>query len=77
MSGVVRLGPGEAPLKRQLVVAARSSKSMQVPLFKFQSNEGWVVTPDECKLIAAALSAHLDLIAKKRKVPSWPSYWST
>jgi hypothetical protein len=37
---------------------ARSAAADKVPSFKFESNEGWLVTPDECKLIAKALRAY-------------------
>lgn len=33
----------------------RSPQADKVPGFKFQSNDNWLVTPEECSLIAAAL----------------------
>ena len=34
---------------------ARSASPDKVPAFKFQSNEGWFVSPDECRAIARGL----------------------
>ncbi len=41
--------------------AARASAGLpgRVPLFKFRSNDGWIVMPDECRSIASALEARL------------------
>ena len=35
--------------------AVRSASPDKVPAFKFQSNDGWFVSPDECRLIARAV----------------------
>ena len=37
------------------MVQSRSPVPGKVPGYKFGSNEGWLVTPEECSLIAAAL----------------------
>jgi len=62
--------------QRQRVLSACSSKMTQVPLYKFQGNEGWVVTPEECKAIAAALAAHLDLAANRKSDPAFEREWT-
>lgn len=33
----------------------RSASADKVPAYKFQSNDGWFVSPDECRLIARAM----------------------
>ena len=32
-----------------------------MPLYKFQSNEGWWVSPEECTIIAAGLEVALEI----------------
>jgi hypothetical protein len=61
--------PRELPLvadflKRFSRATGRRSNSLgRVPAFKFLSNDGWLVTPDECQLIADGLDTAL---AKRR-----------
>ena len=39
--------------------SARSKKQGRVPVFKFGSNDGWIVTPEECLIIAIRLRLYL------------------
>ena len=52
-----RLLPPEIPLFDAYVRAEECAQSNpgKVPAFKFQSNDGWFVTPDECRAIDNAL----------------------
>lgn len=36
----------------------RSADPRKVPAFKFESNSGWFISPDECRLIAVAVRAY-------------------
>jgi hypothetical protein len=47
--------PGSAGKLSESDLASRSPDPHSVPAFKFSSNESWIVTPDECLAIAAAL----------------------
>jgi hypothetical protein len=38
----------------------------QVPAYKFGSNDGWIVTPDECRVIAAKLREFANPITTER-----------
>lgn len=42
------------------VLEARSPNRYQVPAFKLRSNDPWLITPDECFIIAYALRGHPD-----------------
>lgn len=44
-------------------VSASSLQEGRVGAFKFQSNDGWLVTPEECREIARKLRASADVIA--------------
>jgi len=47
--------------KRSFEAAAATRSTVGVPSFKFASNEGWIVQPEECRAIATALRAcHVD-----------------
>lgn len=70
--------PADAPSPTQAELAAAraylqahedavSSSSLtdgRVGAFKFQTNDGWLVTPEECAVLARKLRAHADLIAR-------------
>jgi hypothetical protein len=42
------------------VLARRSSHALQIPRFKFWTNDGWVVTAEECYLLYHRLRGHPD-----------------
>ena len=46
------------------VLAQRAPVVTQVPAFKFCSNDGWLVTPEECSLIAQRLRTSKDVLAQ-------------
>jgi hypothetical protein len=60
-----RIRPDEAPtlerfLKRWRAATGRRSKAPgKVPAFKFTSNDGWWVRPEECRLVSTELAAAL------------------
>lgn len=69
--------PGEAPPTAAELAVARayleaheaavSSSSLvddRVGAFKFQSNDNWLVTPEECVVLARKLRAHAEMIAR-------------
>lgn len=45
--------------QRQQGLSRRSRKQGKVPAFKFCSNDGWHVTPEECLIVASGLYALL------------------
>jgi hypothetical protein len=45
----------EAEAAQEVLLEIRSPKQGMVPAFKFGSNDGWVVTVDECAIICAAI----------------------
>lgn len=45
-------------------VSKSSLKRGRVGAYKFQSNDGWLVTPKECLVIASKLRASVDVIAR-------------
>ena len=45
--------------KRDEVLAQTSPDEGRVPYWKFCSNDGWIVTPDECRIIVEKLTRHL------------------
>ena len=49
---------------RDRVTDASSLRDGRVGAYKFESNDGWLVTPDECEVIARAVRAHADVIAE-------------
>lgn len=63
--------PKERPIVAEFLrqwdaaAGARSADPALVPAFKFFSNDGWLVTPEECRLIADGLTRAL---AERRKV---------
>lgn len=60
-------------LKVEPILRTRSPKEGQVPAFKFSSNDGWIVCPDECRCVAMFLNrkgqASVDQLVGK--VTSW------
>lgn len=44
--------PHHAEAWNEVQLATRSADPNKVPAFKFCSNDGWIVTPEECHLIA-------------------------
>lgn len=53
------LSKADAALAKRYAEALRTGSKTpgRVPSFKFESNAGWIVTPDECRTIAKALRA--------------------
>jgi hypothetical protein len=47
------------------VRATRSSKPGAVPSFKFGSNDGWIVTTEECAIIAAGLRRYAEKLKEQ------------
>jgi hypothetical protein len=45
----------EAQAAQEALLETRSPKPAMVPAFKFGSNDGWVVTADECAIIGSAI----------------------
>ncbi len=45
-------------VSRSSVRATRSRLPGRVPAFKFRSNDGWIVSPEECAMIAAGLARY-------------------
>ena len=45
------------PIRDQIaeIRGTRSANPTKVPAFKFSTNDGWLVDPEECRLIARAL----------------------
>jgi hypothetical protein len=41
------------------LAALRSKKKGKVPAFKFSSNDGWTITPEDCVIIAYRLLLYL------------------
>lgn len=76
-----RLGPAEVPVveayrrARNETGATPSPQPGKVPAFKFESNDGWIVTPDECRVIAAGmdrlLSSDLEVFLHLLKADGW------
>jgi hypothetical protein len=64
-----RLTDAELAAARELLrahdeaVSRDSLRDGRVGAWKFASNDGWLVTPDECRAIAARLRAHAEVIA--------------
>jgi len=64
--------PTEAELKvvrahlaaHEAAVSGSSLVDGRVGAFKFQSNDGWLVTPEECVVLARQLREHAELIAR-------------
>ncbi|WAS99198.1 hypothetical protein [Nannocystis punicea] len=48
----------------EAAVSASSLQNGRAGAFKFQSNDGWLVTPEECAALAGKLRQHADLIAR-------------
>ena len=46
-------------------LASRSKRKGMVPAYKFQSNEGWIVTPPECTAIATRMQAYASRLTQK------------
>jgi hypothetical protein len=63
------------------LLASRSPAIGRVPAYKFASNDGWIVTSQECELISKALTPPLDLRTdgmtdKQKEVLQIISEWS-
>jgi hypothetical protein len=50
----------EAIVRNATLRSTRSHTAGKVPAFKFLSNDGWIVIPEECDAIAAALYRHAE-----------------
>jgi hypothetical protein len=50
------------PFRRHLreILRTRSASAEFVPMFKFQTNDGWIVGPEECAVIAEGLRETVD-----------------
>ncbi|MDC0720276.1 hypothetical protein [Nannocystis bainbridge] len=48
----------------EAAVESSSLKDGRVGAFKFQSNDGWLVTPEECAVLARKLREHVEVIAQ-------------
>lgn len=57
------------------LLARRSATPHAVPIYKFATNDHWIVTPDECKLIAIALRDRGARAVRKVVKPQgdWPA----
>ena len=53
--------------------SARSRKRNKVPAYKFLSNDGWIVTPEESLILAYGLIKHLELEASLAATPKYVS----
>lgn len=47
--------PENNPAELEAFLAKRSLNPLQVPAYKFASNDGWLITPEECYLLAHRL----------------------
>lgn len=52
-------------IARDLIAAKPSIVDDQVGAYKFASNDGWLITPDECRILARRLRASVDMIAEQ------------
>ncbi|PCC75372.1 hypothetical protein SAMN02745121_03901 [Nannocystis exedens] len=48
----------------EAAVSASSLQDGRVGAFKFQTNDGWLVTPEECAALARKLRQHAEVIAR-------------
>jgi hypothetical protein len=49
----------EAEAAQEVLLETRSPNTAMVPAFKFGSNDGWVITADECAIIGSAIERML------------------
>ncbi|HAU5010176.1 hypothetical protein PPO22_16130 [Proteus mirabilis] len=49
----------QAMQEEEALLAKESEKEGCIPIYKFATNDGWIVTPKECEIIASALTAKL------------------
>lgn len=49
----------QAMKEEEALLAKESEKDGNIPIHKFATNDGWIVTPKECEIIAATLTAKL------------------
>jgi hypothetical protein len=76
-----RSTPRPSPSGRatRAVLAFRSVRPGRVPLLKLVTNDGWVVTPAECRLLARALEERgaraIARLARAGRLED-PEYWS-
>lgn len=45
--------------EEEALLAKDSQKEGHIPVYKFATNDGWIVTPEECEIIAVSLKAKL------------------
>ncbi|WP_337236069.1 hypothetical protein, partial [Vibrio cholerae] len=49
----------QAMKEEEALLAQESKKEGNIPIHKFATNDGWIVTPKECEIIASTLTANL------------------